>query len=201
MTDRDASDALSAAATRTLLERRGVFLAFLRRKVGSQELAEDILQGAYAKALELGGQLRDDETAVAWFFRILRTSIADRARRDAAAARSLERLAREVDGEGDHEDVERIVCGCVTAVLDTLKPEYQAPVRAIDVEGQALRSFAEQAGITPSNAAVRLHRARGALARGLRSTCGACATQGCLDCTCGISDRPASSPSTRIRQL
>jgi RNA polymerase sigma-70 factor (ECF subfamily) len=72
----------------------------------------------------------------------------------------------------------------VTGVLETLKPEYQAPIRAIDLDGGDLRSFARQAGVTPNNAAVRLHRARESLARRLATACGTCAKLGCTDCTC-----------------
>jgi RNA polymerase sigma-70 factor (ECF subfamily) len=182
---RDPSGPLSPAASRILLEQRGQFLDFLTHRVGSGELAEELLQDAYARALERGGQLRADETVVAWFFRILRNAVVDRARRQAAAARALERLAREIDIMGGGEDVERAVCSCIAGVIDTLKPEYQAPLRAIDLGGQDLKKFAADAGITPNNAAVRAHRAREALAKGLRSTCGTCATHGCLDCTCG----------------
>jgi RNA polymerase sigma-70 factor (ECF subfamily) len=180
----DSSDALSPAATQMLLERRGRFLDFLTRRVRSPELAEELLQDAYARALERGGQLQDDETVVAWFFRILRNAVIERARRQAAAGRALDALAREMETAGAEAEVERAVCTCVSGVLDTLKPEYQAPLRAMDLGGQDLRSFATEVGITPNNAAVRVHRARQALAKRLRSTCGACAAHGCIDCTC-----------------
>jgi RNA polymerase sigma-70 factor (ECF subfamily) len=180
----DAHDSLSPAATQVLLSQRERFLAFLTRRVGSGELAEELLQDAYARALERGGQLRDDETVVAWFFRILRNAVVERARREAAAARALDALAAELETAGADVEAERVLCACVEGVLGTLKPEYQAPLRAIDLGGQDLRAFATDAGITPNNAAVRVHRAREALAKRLRSTCGACADHGCIDCTC-----------------
>jgi len=43
---------------------------------------------------------------------------------------------------------------------------------------------AAELGVTPNNAAVRLHRARGALKKRLEQTCGTCTQHGCLDCTC-----------------
>jgi RNA polymerase sigma-70 factor (ECF subfamily) len=178
-------DALSPEATGTLLRERDRFLAFLNDRVGTHDLAEEILQEAYAKAIERGGQLRDDESVVAWFFRILRNAVVERARREGAAARALEKLAREMDTGPEHEKVERAVCTCITSVLATLKPEYQASLRAVDLEGLALRAFAADAGITSNNAAVRLHRGREALRKQVHATCGACAEDGCVDCTCG----------------
>jgi RNA polymerase sigma-70 factor (ECF subfamily) len=177
-------DTLSPEATRAILAARARFLAFLEHRVGSPELAEEILHDAYAKALERGGQLKDEESAVAWFFRILRNAVVERARREAAAGRALEKLAAEMEIFKEAEEPARAVCACVSGVLATLKPEYQAPVRAVDLEGRELRAFAAEAGVTPNNAAVRLHRAREALRRRLHATCGSCAEHGCVDCTC-----------------
>jgi RNA polymerase sigma-70 factor (ECF subfamily) len=92
----DSIDALSPEATCTPLRERDRFLAFLQDRVGTHEVAEEILQDAYAKAIERGGQLRDDESVVAWFFRILRNAIVERARREAATARALQKLGQEM---------------------------------------------------------------------------------------------------------
>jgi DNA-directed RNA polymerase specialized sigma24 family protein len=43
------------------------FLHFLRGRVGDPAAAEDILQAAYVKAIQHGGELREAESAVAWF--------------------------------------------------------------------------------------------------------------------------------------
>jgi DNA-directed RNA polymerase specialized sigma24 family protein len=66
-----------------------------------------------------------------------------------------------------------------------LKPEYAQALERIEVDGEALRAFATEVGISASNAAVRVFRAREALRRGLVATCGACARDRCVDCTCG----------------
>ncbi|MEO6420386.1 MAG: sigma-70 region 4 domain-containing protein, partial [Polyangiaceae bacterium] len=101
------------------------------------------------------------------------------------AGRALEGFARELEGEGDKSAVfDDAVCRCVSGLVETLKPEYQAPLRAIDLDGRELRDFADETGISPNNAAVRLHRARQALGERVRAMCGACATHGCLNCTC-----------------
>lgn len=76
------------------------------------------------------------------------------------------------------------VCGCVSALIETLKPEYAEIVRAVELEEQPLSDYAQRSGITGNNAAVRLHRAREALFKRLVQSCGTCATHGCLDCHC-----------------
>jgi RNA polymerase sigma-70 factor (ECF subfamily) len=168
-----------------LLAQRGRFLAFLERRVGSREIAEDILQDAYARSLEKVERLRDDENVTAWFYRLLRNAIIDRHRRSASADRALTALASELEGSGSPaRDLEDEVCRCVGGVLETLKPEYRDAIKLVDLGQRDLGVLAEQAGITSNNASVRVHRARAALGRGLRATCGACARHGCLDCTC-----------------
>jgi RNA polymerase sigma-70 factor (ECF subfamily) len=168
-----------------LVESQAAFLAFLERRLGSHELAEELLQEAFVRGIERGGAIRDRDSAVAWFYRLLRNAVVDHARRRAAAVRSLERWADERPPLAHpDEPLQRTVCGCVSQLVETLKPEYAAALRAVDVEGKAVSSFAKEAGITPNNAAVRLHRARAALGERLQMSCGTCATHGCMNCTC-----------------
>jgi RNA polymerase sigma-70 factor (ECF subfamily) len=72
----------------------------------------------------------------------------------------------------------------VTRLADTLKPEYAAALRRIEVDGISVKAFAEEQGISTSNAAVRVFRAREALRRQLAVSCGTCAEHGCVSCTC-----------------
>jgi DNA-directed RNA polymerase specialized sigma24 family protein len=68
--------------------------------------------------------------------------------------------------------------------VQALKPEYADALRRVELDGVAVKDFAEEAGITASNAGVRVFRARQALREQLRRCCGACAEHGCLDCSC-----------------
>ncbi|WP_240475306.1 RNA polymerase sigma factor [Vulgatibacter incomptus] len=168
------------------------FLRFVERRVGSKALAEEILQDAYVKSLTSAGSVRDDESITAWFYRLLRNAIIDGQRRRGVESRSLERIAVEPGEAEPLPDAALMdaVCSCVGALVDTLKPEYAAAIRRVEVEGSAVGAFAEEAGITPNNARVRLHRAREALRRAVTEYCGSCAGGGCRDCSCQ-SPRPA----------
>jgi RNA polymerase sigma-70 factor (ECF subfamily) len=76
------------------------------------------------------------------------------------------------------------ICQCVSSLLETLKPEYRDALQIIDVDEGSLNDLAERAGISAGNAAVRVHRAREALRKQVRTVCGSCAEHGCLDCRC-----------------
>jgi RNA polymerase sigma-70 factor (ECF subfamily) len=178
----------AAAVLGILVENHRRFLAFLERRVGSREVAEDILQDAFVRGIDRVPGLRERDSVVAWFYRMLRNAIADHYRRRGAEARALDRVAAVEGAAGvqpsPDSDLMETVCTCVTSLLDTLKPEYAAALRRVDLEGAALREFAAETGITANNAGVRLHRAREALRRSLVRACGTCATHGCTDCSC-----------------
>jgi RNA polymerase sigma factor (sigma-70 family) len=171
---------------RVLLENHARFLAFLERRVGSPDVAEDILQEAFVRGLDHSGSLRSAESATAWFYRVLRNAITDHFRRQSSQGRALDRFAAESEpGEAAiDKDLEAVVCGCVLSLVDTLKPEYATALRRVELDGVSVRGYAGETGITPGNAGVRLHRAREALRKQLVRCCGTCLDHGCFDCQC-----------------
>lgn len=156
------------------------FLTFVERRVGNRALAEEILQDALVKSLDKVGEIR--ESAIGWFYRVLRNAIIDHARRQAAQNRKLEAVAAEPSATDD--ELHDVVCQCVKRLATTLKPEYADALQRIDVEGVPVKDYAEAAGISASNAGVRVFRAREALRKQVVRSCGTCAEHGCLDCTC-----------------
>ena len=167
-----------------LLENRRAFLGYVERRVGDRALAEDILQDAFVKVVTRPDVAPSDDAIVPWFYRTLRNAVVDRFRRDQAAGRALEAFARELDGHEVPEEVEGEVCACVRRLVDTLKPEYARALHAIDIDGAPVKEFAAREGLSPTNARVRIFRARTALRKRVAECCGACAEHGCLKCTC-----------------
>jgi RNA polymerase sigma-70 factor (ECF subfamily) len=182
---------MSKLPLQTLLDRHERFLAFVQNRVDDRSLAEDILQVAYMRALEQSGTLRQQESAVAWFYSVLRNAVVDHYRRRTSESAAMDRWVSELglsgqDGEPSTADlpVHTFVCGCIEQVLPTLRPAYAEILRDVDLAGASLADFAHRHQLTPGNAAVRAHRARTALRRELARTCGACSVHACLDCVC-----------------
>jgi RNA polymerase sigma-70 factor (ECF subfamily) len=174
---------------RVLVANHRRFLAFLERRVGSREVAEDILQDAFVRSLSSASPPRDDDSVVAWFYRVLRNAMTDHWRRRAAEGRAVEHAATLAEGtvEGVDAELEAAVCECATLLLETLKPPFADAIRRVDLEGLSVKAFAEEAGITANSASVRLFRARRALREQVRTSCGTCAEHGCFDCSCSPS--------------
>jgi RNA polymerase sigma-70 factor (ECF subfamily) len=154
------------------------FLGFVQKRVGSAALAEDIVQDAFVRNLD---KLGDQENAVAWFYRVLRNAIIDHYRRTGATERKLEAFAQEPEQD---EELHRVVCKCVASLADTLKPEYAEALKRVEVDGVSVKDYADEAGISSSNAGVRIFRAREALRKQVTRSCGICAKHGCFDCSC-----------------
>lgn len=181
-----------------LLERHAAFLSFVRHRVRDRALAEDILQSAYVRAMERTGSLREQDSAVAWFYSVLRHAIIDHFRRSRTESGALERWATELEhspAEDASDPFTRgLVCRCIENVLPNLQPSYAEILREVDLAEEPLADFAEHHGVTPGNAAVRAHRARAALKRELARVCGVCSEHACLDCTCkSAATKPAQA--------
>lgn len=172
-------------ATEALVANHRAFLAFLERRLGNRALAEDILQDAFVRGIEKLDGLRDDESAVAWFYRVLRNAVIDQQRRAGVSQRALASFAAELEVTRADGDVHAEACRCIGTLAETLKPEYAAALRRIELDGLAVKDFAAEVGISSGNAAVRVFRAREALRRQVASSCGTCAEHGCVSCTCG----------------
>ena len=166
-----------------ILAHRSEFLRFLGARVEDAATAEDILHSAYQKALEHGTEIRDAESTLAWFYRILRNAVIDHYRRAAARFKAHTEFANESPASYEPE-LAGAVCACVKDVARDLKNEYRTAIEKVDIGGNSVEEFAQSEQISANNASVRLHRARRALAYQLTKVCGACAEHKCLDCTC-----------------
>lgn len=176
----------------TLLDARAEFLRFVESRIGDHAAAEDLLQQTFVRSLQKLDQLRDDESVIAWFYRMLRNAIVDEHRRGGARARALASIGAEAELASEPTPEDRAtLCRCVAALIDTLEPSYATALRRVELDGVAVKDFAAEADITANNAGVRVFRARQALRKQVIASCGSCAAHGCVDCCChGNTDAP-----------
>ena len=165
-----------------LLDARERLLAYVRRRVGNAELAEDILQDSLLRAMQALPALRQRDQLLPWFYRLLQNAIVDTYRRQGVMRQRTSPLDGVDPPSAPEDDAE--LCACFEPLIATLKPEYAELLRALDLGGEATDVVAVRLGITHNNLKVRRHRARQALRKRLEETCRTCADHGCLDCTC-----------------
>lgn len=178
----DAEDALAT----TLLANLGAFQSFARKRLHDDHLAADAVQESLLRALTAAPGLTSDANLLAWFYRILRNVLTDLYRHHGREKNKLGAFQKE-KGAGDPEG-EKVACSCLRGLLPALKPEYAEAIERLDLREESPECAAEALGISRNALKVRLHRARRQLRSRLEQTCKACATHGCLDCTCDVAE-------------
>ena len=168
-----------------LAEVHNAFLQFLRRKLGNQSDAEEVMQQFYVRVVAHASQLRKEDSALAWLRRVLQSALSDYRRRAAVRARAEADYARkDAAVPPSTDDLEDFVCKCLSKLLPLLKPAYAEVLRRVDLQNEPRKAVAGALGLTSGNLTVRLHRARQALRRALELTCQTCPVHGYLDCGC-----------------
>lgn len=163
-------------------------MAFLRRRLGSPDLCEDILQAAYLKSLEKGHQVQSEDNIVAWFYSLLRHAIVDHFRatgrhtQDAALMDLLE-APEDAELQKSSED-------CVRVAMRSLRPDDAQLIDWVDLSGVEVAEAAERLATTSKVVSQRLYRARQALCTRLRDLCRSCTATKCIYCKCPGNDLP-----------
>ncbi len=173
-----------------LLEQESAFRQFVRRRVGEEVVVDDILQQSLTKAVERVHSLNNKQSALAWFYRILRHTVADYYRSHGAETRRNEALLKELTISGNHQEppldeLQATACTCIHGLLPNLPEKYADLIKRIDLDGEPPEQVAKALKISRNNLTVRLHRARQSLRASLEDACGICSRHGCLNCACG----------------
>lgn len=172
----------------TLLLEEGRFLAFLRRRLGSSDFCEDILQSAYLRSLEKVGQVHAEENTVAWFYTLLRHTIADHFRSSPDRANSSEAL--EFLEAPEDAELRRSSEDCVRVAMRVMRPDDAQLVECMDLNGMEVAEAAERLGIPSKLVSQRLFRARQSLREHLQELCKSCTATKCLYCKCPGKETP-----------
>jgi RNA polymerase sigma factor (sigma-70 family) len=166
-----------------LLSHQKKLIAFVRKRVGDADLAEDLFQDALLRAVRSAPDEEEDRL-LSWFYRVLRNAVIDHYRRAAADSRRIEAVASAMPEEQLSAEAEGELCACFVELLPSLKPEYREMIESLELKEEPPESAAKRLGIDRNNLKVRRFRARQQLRERLEEACRICAKHGCLDCTC-----------------
>ncbi len=147
--------AADAAVRRALVEWHRDFLAFLERRLGNREEAEEVLQRFSVRALERATDLNDVRSVRGWLGRILATAIVDHQRRAIRRRRrevvmEPEALDRASEAIMPDAEVDGIICDCLYKVLPTLRPDHADVIWRADTRddrrAQYPRNYRDRSG-------------------------------------------------------
>ncbi len=163
------------------------FRRYLLRRVGNQATADDILQNFCVQVLKPRAPLRNNDSAVAWLYVVLKSVLMDHFRRETTRRRLETSYAEQQIVLGRdivEEKVAGLQCSCIKPVINSLRRDYAQILTRIDMRGESREALGKELKISPENLRVRLHRARRAMYKALKLNCDGCCASGFDDCCC-----------------
>lgn len=135
----DSNDVLGDL-THRLIEQESAFRAFLRKRISDDAVTEDLLQQSLMKAVEHGHELKKSDSAVSWFYRILRNAVTDYYRSHTADHRKVKSLRQEMIAAGEDkmpalDEIRPAICTCLDPLLKEMRPAYAHLLERIDLKG------------------------------------------------------------------
>jgi RNA polymerase sigma-70 factor, ECF subfamily len=143
--------------------------AFVRRRVGRDEDADDVVQDVLAK-LVTKGEAVPDEAVHAWLFTVARRAAIDRFRtRKEFAEMSAEATAPELGPDDGTAAAE--LARCLDPMLARLRDEEKEILSRVDMGGESQAAIARELGVSVSAVKSRVQRARARLRAALETCC------------------------------
>lgn len=156
--------------TSTYTELRNHLLAYLRKRTGDAQAAEDLFQDVMLKALMQSNSGKMPENLTGWLFTVARNAAIDYQR----GLKSTEELPLNIVESEPDEDLLALeeLANCLRPMADRLPPRYRDTVIASEFEGSALKDIAAASGLTLSAVKSRASRGRRMLQDELVKCCG-----------------------------
>ena len=134
-------------------------LGFIRGRVESREIAEDILQDVFIKIQKSLVSLQDNERMESWIYQIVRNAVVDHYR----SRKAFEELPQSLTApEPEQEAQARYeISTCLKPMIETLPALYRDALRLTEIDGLKQKQVAETLGLSLSGAKSRVQRGRG----------------------------------------
>jgi RNA polymerase sigma-70 factor, ECF subfamily len=150
-------------------------LRFIRRRVRSPEIAEDILQEVMLRIHRHAAELESASAVGAWVHRIASNAIADHYRnvrvgREVLAGGELDPESA-LEREAEAPDVRGELAACITPLLKLLPAIYQEALTLTELEDLTQTDAAARVGLSVSGMKSRVQRARRQLKQVLLECC------------------------------
>ena len=145
-------------------------LGFIKSKVKSADLADDILQDVFIRIQLNLTKVKDTSKIESWVYQIARNAIAEHYRKSKPAGAVPDNPPESLEEPEDNEALESAQ-GWLGEFIFCLPEKYQDALRLTEIEGLSIKEFAEQEGLTYNNAKIRVHRGRQLLKESLERCC------------------------------
>lgn len=136
---------------------RSSLLQFVRKRVPTATIAEDITQDVLLKMVARLDTLHDHEKLTQWMYQITRNTIVDYYRQQQETAEIPADLP---EWENDSDTITAEAAQCVLPFIQQLPEHYRQALILAEIEGRTQQEVARQQGISLSGAKSRVQRGR-----------------------------------------
>ena len=143
-------------------------LAFLMRRLGRRDEAEDLLQETFLRLHDRRETLADEDRVAGWVWRVARNVWIDHLRRAGGAPGELE-AEPEVQDHG--EEAQATVAGWLSGFVAELPDPYREALELAELEGLTQAEVAARTGLSLSGVKSRVQRGRAQLRAALLRCC------------------------------
>jgi len=147
----------------TVQKERSRLLDFIRRRVSSEEDAEDILQDVFFELVEAYRLMKPIEKIASWMFTVARHKIIDRYRKkkpvslesqlgfandDEGDSLNFAELLEDFSESADSELIRNIILGALEEALEELPKEQKEVFVMHEIEDRSFQEISEQTGVS-----------------------------------------------------
>jgi RNA polymerase sigma factor (sigma-70 family) len=147
----------------TVKKARGRLLDFIRKRVSSEEDAEDILQDVFFELVETYRLMKPVEKVASWMFTVARNKITDRYRKkktlslenqvgfhseDEGERLNFEELLEDFSESADNELIRNIIMEALEEALEELPEEQRDVFIMHEVEDRSFQEISELTGVS-----------------------------------------------------
>lgn len=145
-------------------------LSYLRQKVKDEELAKDLLQDTFRKALTHQKNLDDVENEKAWLFRIARNTLIDHSRKKKEEPLTNYDITVDTDTHSLKNSAGDIA-QCLKELIEEYDEEEREILYTIFTESQSQKEISQYLGISYSTLKSRIQKARKEIAEAFKTRC------------------------------
>ncbi len=147
----------------TVKKERGRLLDFIRKRVSSEEDAEDILQDVFYELVETYRMMKPIEKIASWMFTVARNKITDRYRKKKTLSLekevgfyaeedgdrlNFEELLEDYSESADNELIRNIILEALDEALEELPEEQRTVFILHEIDDRSFQEISEQTGVS-----------------------------------------------------
>lgn len=147
----------------TVKKERGRLLDFIRKRVSSEEDAEDILQDVFYELVETYRMMKPVEKVASWLFTVARNKITDRYRKkktlslenqlgfsseEEGERLNFEELLADYSESADNELIRNIIMEALDEAMDELPEEQRDVFIMHEIEDRSFQEISELTGVS-----------------------------------------------------